>query len=672
MANLIEILIKASSGQATSELEKFDNQLDNVGVSGQKASDGLSALNEATNKLILAQRKAEDATGKLAAAERELANNTNPGRQRELETQVIKARVAVDHANASVRRYSNEVDHLSTTTKKGIGSWTELSSAISVTERVLAAGKRAIDETIGVTIKYAEEVRDLSRALGTSTEEASKLLQIADDLKIETTQLQLAFRYAINKGIDPSIDGLKDLAAEYQGIEDPIKRAQFAMEKFGTRGGLAMQKVLEKTPDQLDAMAESAEKAGLILSEDAVKAAREYEIAMDDLADSVQGLKINIGTGLVPKVIDLTNLMNDLIAVEGEDWFMDVSRASADFINSFIYGKKPIEDTARVLRDDLLPTMEGYTYTGSEMIDHLHAQRAGFEELSPVIDEVAGRTAKLNTKQQELLENLRKSAGEISSYWTDVNRGVAGDIEDTIQNLEFRMAGGGVIEQQLQAVNRALAENKITPEKAKELYGELFVQAQNIQVELGEIDATEAAQNISDTLGVKLGDANDLMKEIEERSPMSVEGQIIIQAEIQGSKLALWAAETLMADAAVGAKIGGETTATGGAGETTGPPPIIGPNPKRHTGGPVAAGQMYDTIPGEFFIPDRDGYVTPPRQIGSIQPDAPTTATAAAAAADSGAINNYNYHIYNPAAMAMALDEQRRASSRNLNASAGR
>src|SRR3990167_1244146 len=46
--------------------------------------------------------------------------------------------------------------------------------------------------------------------------------------------------------------------------------------------------------------------------------------------------------------------------------------------------------------------------------------------------------------------------------------------------------------------------------------------------------------------------------------------------------------------------------------------------------------------------------------------------TSGTATASSGVIQNITNNIFNPAAMAMALDEQRRASSRNLNASAGR
>lgn len=729
MANLIEILIKASSGQATSELKKFDKQLDAVGASGKKASGGLGALSGGLGGLH----------GKL----------TGPGGV--------------------------------------IGSWTELMSGLGLAERVLGAVKGAFDETIGVTIKYAEEVRDLSRALGTSTEESSRLLQIADDLKIETTQLQLAFRYALNKGIDPSIDGLKDLAAEYQKIEDPIQRAQFAMEKFGTRGGLAMQKVLEKTPDQLDAMAESAEKAGLILSEDAVKAAREYEIAMDDLADSVQGLKINIGTGLVPKVIDLTNLMNDLIAVEGEDWFMDISRASADFINSFIYGKKPIEETAEVLDSELKPALDGTEIATGEVSEatkkliqgfdwagraareygidiekaweetvRLERVQKGLSTLGLLIGGALGKETESFLEQEadliERTDELKEKIGELGGmeYMTpeqveDIEGarrrlgGVTAEIEalqdalkegdvkkkhrdDARERIEDLKEEAGRLEDVIESLGSTpylSTEQKKQLEEAREQMGELtaaiqenadeheeatkrilldLIQQRAAQMGLLEGPQGDKALKLLDDLALKWGlidqETYDALTTIDkaltaigENKGVTVASNMI--SEIDGAAFDAGEqvdelnrkAQVLMAtiDDVVGEYEIHFTITQSGDIPTLKP----GQNQRelladieeietRHTGGPVTAGQMYDVIPGEFFVPDRDGYVTPPRQIGGMQPDTPTTATAAAATADSGAINNYNYHIYNPAAMAMALDEQRRASSRNLNASAGR
>jgi hypothetical protein len=133
-------------------------------------------------------------------------------------------------------------------------------------------------------------------------------------MEISIQSLELAFRQAQMKGISPTIEGLKGLAVEYKQIEDPTKRAAFAMEMFGSRAGLEMQKLLELTTEELDAMAESAEAAGLIMSQDMVDAARENRLAMDNLNDSWQGFKNTLGNQVMPVLNDVLEAMNGQIA----------------------------------------------------------------------------------------------------------------------------------------------------------------------------------------------------------------------------------------------------------------------------------------------------------------------------------------------------------------------
>ncbi len=168
-----------------------------------------------------------------------------------------------------------------------------------------------VKSSISSTVAYAEEVRNLSRNLDINAEESSKLLQIADDLKIEQGTLTLAFKTALKQGISPNITNLKQLAKEYQTFDTPVEKAQFAMEKFG-RAGLEMQKVLELAPEAIDDMARSAEMAGLIMDDEAAQAARDYEIALDNLEDTAAGLKVQLGNFLIPVLTEAANATNTL------------------------------------------------------------------------------------------------------------------------------------------------------------------------------------------------------------------------------------------------------------------------------------------------------------------------------------------------------------------------
>lgn len=163
-------------------------------------------------------------------------------------------------------------------------------------------------KTANETMDYAIQVDDMARKLGVSTEEASRLIQVADDLRVDVGTLNSAFRVALKNGIEPSISGLINLSAEYQNLKTPAERAQFAMDKFG-RSGLEMQKILEKTPEQLREMARELDGSALIMSKKSVEAAKQYYDSLDDLQDKQNELSITLGNIAIPIWIEAQDTM---------------------------------------------------------------------------------------------------------------------------------------------------------------------------------------------------------------------------------------------------------------------------------------------------------------------------------------------------------------------------
>lgn len=206
-----------------------------------------------------------------------------------------------------------------------------------------AAVTKGFKEIIDNTTEYAKSVEDLSRSLGIGTEEASKLLQITDDLEISQSALETGMKNALRQGIAPNIEGMKDLAREYQSLQTPAEKAAFALETFG-KNGLQMAKILEKTPDQIDAMAKALEGSSLIMSEDAVQAAKENRLALDEMKDAYEEMSITIGNKAIPKVTEFYKLIGEMASLEADTWFQDGADAAANFINVFLLGKKPVED----------------------------------------------------------------------------------------------------------------------------------------------------------------------------------------------------------------------------------------------------------------------------------------------------------------------------------------
>lgn len=165
--------------------------------------------------------------------------------------------------------------------------------------------KKFAQDSVASTVEYANQVRQLSLLSGQSTEEASKMIQVFDDFKISVDSLTPAFRKMTSEGLVPNLETIAKLSDEYVALEDPLARNAFLIEKFG-RAGLNMAEAMSKGGDALLSMGESVDES-LILTDEAVKSAREYEIALDDWNDAVKGLKTEIGTWLLPILTDAVN-----------------------------------------------------------------------------------------------------------------------------------------------------------------------------------------------------------------------------------------------------------------------------------------------------------------------------------------------------------------------------
>ena len=136
---------------------------------------------------------------------------------------VDEASKKIDAVGKSIFHVSNLSEQSTKFLKNNAGALAELGAMGVLAGIAINKVTEFTKSSLNETVLYAEQVRDLARALGTSSEEASTLIQVADDLKIPIGSLEIAFRNAIQEGVNPSIDGLKGLSLEYQAIKDPVK-----------------------------------------------------------------------------------------------------------------------------------------------------------------------------------------------------------------------------------------------------------------------------------------------------------------------------------------------------------------------------------------------------------------------------------------------------------------
>lgn len=364
-------------------------------------------------------------------------------------------------------------------------SFTELNSALEIGRKALGYVEQAYNAVIAPTVAYAAQIRELSRTIGASAEESSKLIQAADDVGIEVGTIQAAMEAAIRKGVRPSIDGLAELANRYNDIQDPITQTKFLMDNFG-RSGADLAPLMKLGSAGIREAGEAALETGQVMSEQGVASARQYEIAMDNLGDRVEGLKIKLGTSLIPALTSTMDRQNNALAV------MQLLQ------QGFSTGKLLVGDYATAIRHLESATLTG-AFTGDKLTDVVDMLNAKLKEAKPAI--VADTEAQiklaqtgeyLNGVEQDLIANASKFAdghdlmAQASTRTSQAMQAAQDALNNSMRMLNLEMAGP--VSKEMDSYNEKQAD--------------LAKNAAKIKAELDKLQASQGAVAKSDTKNV--------------------------------------------------------------------------------------------------------------------------------------------------------------------------
>lgn len=266
----------------------------------QNATEETIKLTDAMGKLLeRAQRREEYAAAKEAIAQMSAEERQAALEAYRLEQAQRAANATISETGPAAQQSAGLLANLKT-------SWIELYGAIGVVKEVWQAGQTVWAETGGVFMELADQTRDLMEAIGATSEEASALIAIADDVQISADDIQRAFESAIRRGIDPSVEGLMRLGEEFRSIQDPVEQTRFLMDTFG-RTGADLRRLLELDAEAMREMAEEARETGQILSEEQMRMAQAYREATDNLGDAWGKIKLQVGSVVVPALTDVMN-----------------------------------------------------------------------------------------------------------------------------------------------------------------------------------------------------------------------------------------------------------------------------------------------------------------------------------------------------------------------------
>jgi hypothetical protein len=417
--------------------------------------------------------------------------------------------------------------------KKATMSWTDFRSMYSTVLDAVRVGQQVWENTGAEFIKYADSVRDVSRSLGSTTEEASRLIQVADDVFISYDKLTIAMKMAQKQGIDPSIEGLAKLADKYLSLAPGVERTQFLLKTFG-KSGAEMGKLMEKGGEGIRKMSAGIED-NLILTKKATDEALKFKQAQDKLNDSIQGLKVATGSVIVP-------FMDAFVRMATVDIQAITSLSSA--IDKAVHGGGlgALSDWAVQLVKDNPVTLFGVTLGGtgqkldevasaaSDAADATGQFDASVSKTNPALDAATKALDDYKNKLEEVSQANKDAESFIQSY-ADFQKGYAKDHAAAVAELGKATLGGdaGAIADAKKAItdleatwhestNKMIYDMVLTKVSVDGLTDAEFKATQDLAVSMGirtqaDADAAKAAMDKASAIADGIAKQEDVMRD---------------------------------------------------------------------------------------------------------------------------------------------------------------
>lgn len=264
-----------------------------------------------------------------------------------------------------------------------------------------------LKSAVSETESYNNSIIDMSRLLGISTEDTSRLVQASDDLFISQEKLNTALLAASRQGIDVSIEGLKKLSDQYMSLAPGVERAEFLTKNFG-RSGADMGKLMEVGAAGIENDT-SAIQSNLIVTRESARQTIAYKQSIDALQDNMQGLKYEIGNDLMPTLTALNQLMADMTGStmgKGIDWSTVLSIGLFGGTTDYIRNKIITMENAI---HGLSPAMQAWG-------DGLNAQADAYKALHPEMAMTESEIKAMTTANEGFIASVSNLQGMENTY----------------------------------------------------------------------------------------------------------------------------------------------------------------------------------------------------------------------------------------------------------------
>ena len=277
-----------------------------------------------------------------------------------------------------------------------------ISKAVEYTKQAIASND-----------KYVSSIVDMARFTGDQTDAMSRLVQVADDAFLSQEALNNAMSIGAKKGLDMSVQGIKDLADQYNSLATVQEKNKLLNDNFG-RSGLAMGKLLEQgsagITKNMEAVADN-----LAVTDKSVKITYDYKKSVDALNDSMDGLKYTVAQNTMPVLSALNTIMSYAI----------------DETLKLKVNNEGILETLKLLTGVLYPLIKYYELLSSVLFkaaDAINnsgdASVVAADRYDKMNSALAGTASSATFAEQQLseLDNLNKSMISTVEQFTEISK----------------------------------------------------------------------------------------------------------------------------------------------------------------------------------------------------------------------------------------------------------
>jgi len=346
----------------------------------------------------------------------------------------IKIPIITELQDEGIKRAKREFDKFKGAVSQaegGLGKFKAGSKAVfdgvkanATTFATAAAGAVVSFATQGIAAfqNLALEADRFAGATGLSVEEASRLLEVTEDLGIEAGAVETALG-RMNRTLDPKLfqelgiqiayanDGSVDVNETFlnviqrlKDIKDPAERAKVAAQVLG-KGFQSMSRLVSIGADDLRKSLSEVSEAKTISKEEADKA-KKFRDNMNNLKDTVEDLSLQIGQALVPAIAEVVELLQktrapEMIGALPQAFFGSTPQ------DKFIGNMKLVEGALGAIGIELGKAKKEGPLVTEEDIDNVHRFGVDLGQVNELT------RAQVIFGQQDPFKGLRKSADEV-------------------------------------------------------------------------------------------------------------------------------------------------------------------------------------------------------------------------------------------------------------------